>query len=195
MAWDPTSDCTWPKCVKKYEIAWRVWLSPSDVFQEFWKKVEMLFYFIFLLYFILFFFYILFFLCCLFYSNFLVFPIHKLYLGDPPRKIKFEFHFSNFRAFWPHLDDLCKLHHSHAHVVDSSCNATVFPNTLIYLWKHDTISTLTATNIHRPLPAAPASHTHKRDFSHIFSNFQTLLAAFFHKRYILTNLPDKSFFG
>ncbi len=98
----------------------------SGSLEKSWNVI--LFYFIFLLYFILFFFYILFFLCCLFYSNFLVFPIHKLYLGDPPRKIKFEFHFSNFRAFWPHLDDLCKLHHSHAHVVDSSCNATNWIN-------------------------------------------------------------------
>ncbi len=29
------------------------------------------------------------------------------------------------------------------------------------------------------LPSAPASHTHERDFSTIFSHFQTLLAAFF----------------
>ncbi len=74
----------------------------------------------------------------------------------------------------------------------------VFPNTLIYLWQPDAISTLTATNIHRPLPAAPASHTHEHDFSHIFSNFQTLLAPFFHKRYILTNLAtflDKPWFS
>ncbi len=34
-------------------------------------------------------------------------------------------------------------------------------------------------NIHHPLPSAPASHTQERDFSTIFSNFQTLLAAFF----------------
>ncbi len=33
-------------------------------------------------------------------------------------------------------------------------------------------------NIHRPLPSAPASQTQERDFSTIFSNFQTLLAAF-----------------
>ncbi len=43
-------------------------------------------------------------------------------------------------------------------------------------------------NIHRPLPSAPASHTHKHDFSTIFGNFQTLLAAFFHRIYKLTNL-------
>ncbi len=29
--------------------------------------------------------------------------------------------------------------------------------------------------------------THKHEFSTIFSNFQTLLVTFFHKRYILTN--------
>ncbi len=44
-----------------------------------------------------------------------------------------------------------------------------------------------------PLPSAPASHTHT-SVSHTltsaldFSNFQTLLAAFFHRIYILTNL-------
>ncbi len=44
-------------------------------------------------------------------------------------------------------------------------------------------------NIHHPLPSAPSSHTQECDFSTIFSNFQTLLAAFFpHNRYILTNL-------
>ncbi len=51
-----------------------------------------------------------------------------------------------------------------------------------------TISTLTATNTHCPLPSAPASHPHKLDFSTIFSNFQTHLMAFFHRIYILTNL-------
>ncbi len=59
---------------------------------------------------------------------------------------------------------------------------------MIYLWRSATISTSTATNTHRPLPSAPASHTHEHDFSTIFSNFQTLLVAFFHKTYILTNL-------
>ncbi len=44
-------------------------------------------------------------------------------------------------------------------------------HTLIYLWR--------VSNIHRLLPSAPASHTHERDFSTIFSHFQTLLAAFF----------------
>ncbi len=44
-------------------------------------------------------------------------------------------------------------------------------------------------NIHHPLPSVPSSHTQECDFSTIFSNFQTLLAAFFpHNRYILTNL-------
>ncbi len=43
-------------------------------------------------------------------------------------------------------------------------------------------------NIHRPLPSAPASHTHECDFSTIFCNFQTLLATFFHRIYKLTNL-------
>ncbi len=43
-------------------------------------------------------------------------------------------------------------------------------------------------NIHRPLPSAPASHTHERELSTIFCNFQTLLAAFFHRIYKLTNL-------
>ncbi len=43
-------------------------------------------------------------------------------------------------------------------------------------------------NIHRPLPSAPTSHTHVREFSTIFCNFQTLLAAFFHRIYKLTNL-------
>ncbi len=61
-------------------------------------------------------------------------------------------------------------------------------HTLIYLWRPATISTSTATNTHRPLPSAPAFLTHEHNFSTIFSNFQTLLAAFFHKRYILTNL-------
>ncbi len=42
-------------------------------------------------------------------------------------------------------------------------------------------------NIHRPLPSAPTSHT-RADFSTIFSNFQTLLAAFFHRIYKLPNL-------
>ncbi len=32
------------------------------------------------------------------------------------------------------------------------------------------------------------THTHKHEFSTIFSNFQTLLVTFFHKRYILTNV-------
>ncbi len=59
---------------------------------------------------------------------------------------------------------------------------------MIYLWRSATISTSTATNTHRPLPSAPASHTHEHDFSTIFSNFQTLLVAFFQKTYILTNL-------
>ncbi len=31
-------------------------------------------------------------------------------------------------------------------------------------------------------------HTHEHEFSTIFSNFQTLLVTFFHKRYILTNV-------
>ncbi len=35
-------------------------------------------------------------------------------------------------------------------------------------------------NIHHPLPSAPASLTHKCDFSKIFSNFQNILVAFFH---------------
>ncbi len=49
-------------------------------------------------------------------------------------------------------------------------------------------------NIHRPLPSAPASHTHKRDFSTIYSNFQTLLATgVLHRTYKLTNLA--TFFG
>ncbi len=43
-------------------------------------------------------------------------------------------------------------------------------------------------NIHHLLPSAPASLTHERDFSTIFCNFQTLLAAFFHRIYKLTNL-------
>ncbi len=34
----------------------------------------------------------------------------------------------------------------------------------------------------------PPSHTHQSDFSTIFSNFQTVLASFFHRIYILTNL-------
>ncbi len=54
--------------------------------------------------------------------------------------------------------------------------------------KSSTISTSTATNIHRPLPSAPASLTHERDFSTICNNFQALLAAFFHRIYKLTNL-------
>ncbi len=49
-----------------------------------------------------------------------------------------------------------------------------------------TISTSTAPNIHQI--SAPASLTHERDFSTIFDNFQTLLAAFFHRIYKLTNL-------
>ncbi len=43
-------------------------------------------------------------------------------------------------------------------------------------------------NIHRPLPSAPTFHTHEHEFSTIFCNFQTLLAAFFHRVYKLTNL-------
>ncbi len=41
-------------------------------------------------------------------------------------------------------------------------------------------------NIHHPLSSAPASLTHERDFSTIFSNFQNILSVFFHNRYILT---------
>ncbi len=48
--------------------------------------------------------------------------------------------------------------------------------------KSSTISTSTATNIHRPLQSAPASLTHERDFSTIFNNFQI------HRIYKLTNL-------
>ncbi len=70
------------------------------------------------------------------------------------------------------------------HLLDLSVS-----HTLIYLWRPAS----NATNTHRPLPSAPASHTLERDFSTIFSNFQTLLVAFFHKRYILTNLA--TFFG
>ncbi len=54
--------------------------------------------------------------------------------------------------------------------------------------KSSTISTSNVTNIHYLLPLAPASLTHERDFSTIFNNFQTLLAAFFHRIDKLTNL-------
>ncbi len=47
-------------------------------------------------------------------------------------------------------------------------------------------------NIHRPLPSAPASHRHKRDFSTTFSNFQTLLAAFF-PLWVHTDKPSDFF--
>ncbi len=39
-----------------------------------------------------------------------------------------------------------------------------------------------------PPPTAISSHTHECDFSTIFCNFQTILAAFFHRIYKLTNL-------
>ncbi len=118
---------------------------------------------------------------------------------DPPRKIKFEFHFLNFRSLISFERPCARLR---LVMQRYKLDQLVFPNTLIYVWQPDTISTLTATNmisgscwqwvvnIHRSLPAALSSHTHKRDFSHIFCNFQTFLEAFFHKRSILTNLVN-----
>ncbi len=50
------------------------------------------------------------------------------------------------------------------------------------------LSVAGCNNIHRPLPSAPASHTQERDFSTIFSNFQTLLAAFFPQQVHTDNL-------
>ncbi len=47
-------------------------------------------------------------------------------------------------------------------------------------------------NIHHPLPSAPASHTQERDFSTIFSNFQTLLEAFFPQQ-VHTDKPSDFF--
>ncbi len=57
------------------------------------------------------------------------------------------------------------------YMLDNYCSVS---HMLIYLWRP-------ATHTHRPLPSGPASHTHERDFSTIFSNFQTLLVAFFMK--------------
>ncbi len=51
---------------------------------------------------------------------------------------------------------------------------------------NETIRDRLTTTIHHPLPSAPASLTHEHNFSTIFSNFQNILAAFFHNRYILT---------
>ncbi len=52
-------------------------------------------------------------------------------------------------------------------------------HTIIYLWRATSISTIRCHQLPRD----------ERDFSTIFSNFQTLLAAFFfHNRYTLTNL-------
>ncbi len=47
-------------------------------------------------------------------------------------------------------------------------------------------------NIHHPLPSAPASHTQECDFSTIFSNFQTILVAFFPQQ-VHTNKPSDFF--
>ncbi len=44
----------------------------------------------------------------------------------------------------------------------------------------------------RPLPSAPTSHTQERDFSTIFSNFQTLLVAFFPQQ-VHTDKPSDFF--
>ncbi len=72
----------------------------------------------------------------------------------------------------------------------TKCEASETETVALVGWKNklSTISTSTATHIHRPLPSAPASL--ERDFSTIFNNyiFQTLLAAFFHRIYELTNL-------
>ncbi len=54
------------------------------------------------------------------------------------------------------------------------------------------LSVAGCNNIHRPLPSAPASHTQERDFSTIFSNFQTLLAAFFPQQ-VHTDKPSDFF--
>ncbi len=55
------------------------------------------------------------------------------------------------------------------YMLDNYCSVS---HVLIYLWRP-------ATHTHRPLPSGPASHTHERDFSTIFSNFQTLFSGFF----------------
>ncbi len=47
-------------------------------------------------------------------------------------------------------------------------------------------------NIHHPLPSAPAFYTQERDFSTIFSNFQTLLVAFFPQQ-VHTDKPSDFF--
>ncbi len=69
------------------------------------------------------------------------------------------------------------------HTARSVCSRTVdSPTDDLQCFPYADLFVAGRNNIHRPLPSAPASHT-------IFSNFQTLLAAFFpHNRYILTNL-------
>ncbi len=51
-----------------------------------------------------------------------------------------------------------------------------------------TTSSVSHTFIYLCRAASTACHQLPRDFSTIFSNFQTFLAAFFHNRYILTTL-------
>ncbi len=78
-------------------------------------------------------------------------------------------------TFWNKLQEKNELFHD----ILIYWDAPSVSHTLIYLWRPATISTSTATNTQRPLPSAPASHTHEHDFRTRFTNFQTLLAAFF----------------
>ncbi len=111
-----------------------------------------------------------------------VFPTDRLYLGGPPMYIWWLFSLIFFFFFlrkWNHLWSInyWKMSPRPTHfVVLWAQELLTLPqtissvsHTIIYLWRAASISTISCHQLLRD----------ERDFSTIFSNFQTLLAAFF----------------
>ncbi len=122
-----------------------------------------------------------------------VFPTHRLYLGGPPRltaaQIYLVTHFCFYYYYYLTLflffflsardnetirdrltswkSPLARLVLHCSFCVLKNCRHSHRQALFFYLYVAG------SNNIHRPLPSAPASHTQEREFSTIFSNFQT----------------------